>query len=145
MRRSRCDLLDGSFACAEAAGHRAAQHVGADVGGHNPDGVLRVYGVALGIGQATGVKHLQEEIKHFWMGFFHFIEQDDAVRAAAQFARQLAFLVMPDVARRSADHARNGVLLHVFRHVNADQVFIGAKDFSRQRARQFGFANAGRA
>jgi len=101
--------------------------------------------VTLGIGEATGVEHLQEEIEHFRVSFFHFVEQDDAVRAAAQFARQLAFLVMPDVARGGADHARDGVLLHVFRHVNADQVFVGAEDLGCQGARQFGFANSGRA
>src|SRR5579883_697376 len=129
---------------AEAAGDGAAQHIGADIGGHDPDSVLRVDGMALRIGQTTGIEDLQEEIEDFGMGLFHLVEQDDAVRAAAQFAGELAFLVVANIAGRRADHTRDGVLLHVFRHIDADQVFIGTEDFGGQSAREFGLAHAGR-
>jgi len=40
--------------------------------------------MALCVRQAAGIKDLQEEIKDFWMSFLQFIQQDDAMRAAAQ-------------------------------------------------------------
>ena len=107
-------LFDGIFAGAKPAGHGTAQHIGAYIGGHDPDGVLRIHGVALGVGQAARIKDLQEEVEDLRMGFFNLVEQHHAVWATAQFSRQLPFLVIADIARRRADHARDGVLLHVF-------------------------------
>src|SRR4051812_35856058 len=77
------------------------------------------------------------------MSLFQFIEHDNTMRAATQLAGELALLVVTDIARRGTDHARNRVLLHVLRHINADQVFVGTKDLCGQRSCQFGFTNAG--
>ena len=69
--------------------------------------------MALGIGQATGIKNLQKEIKYLWMSFLNFIEQHNAMRATAQLTRELTFLVVSDITRRSTYHTRNRMLLHI--------------------------------
>ena len=43
--------------------------------------------MTLGIGQTAGIKDLQEEIKHFWMGLLKFIKQDDTMWATTKLAR----------------------------------------------------------
>ena len=76
------------------------------------------------------------------VGLLDFIEQDDAVRAAADGFAKLAALFIADVTGRRADKPRDGVLLHVFAHVNADHgVFVIEKKFS-EGAGGFGFADA---
>ena len=46
------------------------------------------------------LKHLKHNVEHIRMGFFHFIKQQYRVRAASNSVRQLAALVIPDIARR---------------------------------------------
>ncbi len=57
---------------------------------------------------------------------------------------ELSALFVADVSRRRADQARHGVLLHVFGHVDADHGALVVKKKFGERARQFGFADAGR-
>src|SRR4029077_16074014 len=48
-----------------------------------------------------------------------------------------------DVARRRADQLGDGMLLHVFGHVEADERFLAAEQEIRQPARHFPLADAG--
>src|SRR5205814_8386480 len=51
----------------------------------------------------------------------------------------------PDVARQRTDQPAHRELLHVLRHVDADQRLSIGEQEARQRARQFGLADARRA
>src|SRR5581483_8536740 len=71
---------------------------------------------------------------------FNFVEQQNRVRVAVDRVGQQAALIEADVAGRGADQARDGVLLHVFAHVEAQE--LDAHDF-RELFRQLGLAHAG--
>ena len=58
---------------------------------------------------------------------------------------ELAGLLVADVSRRRADHARHGVLLLVLRHVDPDHRLLVVEQELGERARQLGLADAGRA
>ena len=78
------------------------------------------------------------------MGLLDLVEQDHLVGAPPDgFSQNAAFLVA-DIARRGADEARDGMLLHVFRHVDSDQRPFVVEQVLGQRLGQFGFADAGR-
>ena len=50
-----------------------------------------------------------------------------------------------DVSRRRANQLRHRVLLHVLGHVETNERVVAAEQEIRQRARQLGLADAGRA
>ncbi len=79
------------------------------------------------------------------MGLLDLVEQDHRVRPAADRLGQLAALLVADVARRRADEPRHGVLLHVLAHVDADHRSVVVEQELRERAREFGLADARRA
>ena len=79
------------------------------------------------------------------MGLLDLVEQDDGVRAPAHRLGELAALLVADVAGRRADEPRDGVLLHVLGHVDADHRVLAVEHELRQRAGQLGLADAGRA
>ena len=54
------------------------------------------------------------------MGFFDFVEQQHAVGMLVDRVGQQPALVKADIAGRGADQPRDGVPLHVFGHVEAD-------------------------
>ena len=69
----------------------------------------------------------------------------DGVRAPAHGLGELAALLVADVAGRRADQPRDGVLLHVLRHVDADHRVLRVEHELGERAGQLGLADAGRA
>ena len=79
------------------------------------------------------------------MGLLDLVEQHDAVGAPAHGLGQLAALVVADVAGGRADEPRDGVLLHVLGHVDADHRVLGVEHELGERARELGLADAGRA
>src|SRR5690349_9868393 len=58
---------------------------------------------------------------------------------------ELAALVVADVTRRRADQTRDGVLLHVLRHVDPHHRVLVAEEELGERPRQLGLAHPGRA
>src|SRR5579859_2981027 len=79
------------------------------------------------------------------MRLLHLVQQDHAIRTAAYLLGQLTTFVIAHVTGRTTKEARDRMRLHVLRHVEANQVLLAAKEFSRQRLRQFGLTNTGRA
>ena len=75
------------------------------------------------------------------MRLLDLVEEQDAVRMLVDAVGQQAALIEADIAGRRADQPRDGVALHVFRHVEADQL-----DAERggELAGDFGLADAGR-
>ena len=123
--------------------HGIQDAVAADVGGHDDDGVLEVDGAALAVGQAAVVEDLQQDVEDVGVGLFDFVEKDDAVGPAADGFGELAAFLEADVAGRRADQAGDGVLLLVLGHVDADHGVLVVEEKLGERARQFGFADAG--
>ena len=121
----------------------AADQVGADVGGHDDDRVAEVHAAALGVGQVAVVEDLQQHVEDLRVRLLDLVQQDQAVRLAAHGVRQLAGVVVADVARRSADETRDVVLLHELRHVELDHGFFAAEHELGQHARQVRLADAG--
>ena len=77
------------------------------------------------------------------MRLLDLVEEDDGVGPAADGLGQLAAFVVADVARRRADQARDGVLLHVLAHVDADHGVLVVEEEFGEGARGFGLADAG--
>jgi hypothetical protein len=102
--------------------------LGADVGGHDDDGVLEVDGVAEAVGELAVLEDLQQDVEDIGVGLFDLVEQDDGVGRALDALGELAALLVADVARRRADELGDGVLLHELRHVEADERFIRAEE-----------------
>src|SRR5919204_627139 len=71
-----------------------------NVRGHDHHGVLEVDGVALTVGQAAVVEHLEQDVEHVRVGLLDLVEQDHGVRAPAHRLGELAALVVADVAGR---------------------------------------------
>ena len=69
------------------------------------------------------------------------VEQQHRVRMLPDRVDQQAPLLEADVARRRADQARDGVLLHVLGHVEADELVA---EVQRELPRELRLADAGR-
>ena len=93
----------------------------ANIRGDDNNCVLKVHSIAVGVGKAAFVHHLQQNVEHIFVGFLNFIEQDDGIRATAHAFRELASFIIAYVSRRCANQTAGAVLLHVFTHVNANQ------------------------
>ena len=117
----------------------------ADVRRHDQHRVAEVDGAALAVGQAAVVEHLQQDVEDLGVRLLDLVEQDDAVRAAAHRLRQLAALVVADVAGRRADEARHRVPLLVLAHVDAHHRVLVVEHELGERARELRLADAGRA
>ena len=90
-------------------------------------------------------EHLQQDVEDVRVRLLDLVEQHDGVRVPLHLLGELAALFVADVSGRRADQLRHRVLLHVLGHVEADQCVIAAEEEVRQRPRQLGLADAGRA
>ena len=115
----------------------------AEVARHDEHGVGEVDGAALAVGEAAVVEQLQQHVEHVGVRLLDLVEQHDRVRPAPHRLGELTALLVADVARRRADEARHGVLLHVLRHVDADHRPLVVEQEVGERARQLGLADAG--
>ena len=139
-------LLDGGHGVGAVilrreADRGAAEALGPGVGGHHDDGIAKIGLAAVGVGQGTMIKDLQQQIKHIRVGLFYFIEQQDTVRLFVDRIRQQAALVKADITRRRADQARDGMPLHVFGHIEARELHAHLQG---QLAGHLGLAHPGR-
>src|ERR1035438_3147288 len=70
----------------------------------------------------TAVVHnLQQDVEDVGMRLFDLVEKHDRVRMTPHLFGKLPALVVADVSRRRANQARDGVLLHVFGHVDRSE------------------------
>lgn len=117
----------------------------AQVAGHDDDRVREVDRAALGVGEPAVVEDLQQGVEDIGMGLLHFVQQQQRVRMPSYGLRQLAGLLVADVAGRGADQPADRVPLLVLAHVEPHHPVLAAEEGLRQRAGQFGLADAGRA
>src|SRR5690606_9267560 len=87
----------------------------------------------------------QQNIEDLRMRLLDFIHQHDTVGAATYCLGQLATLLETDVAGGRTDEARDGVLLTVLAHVDADHGLLVVEEKLGERPRELGLADAGRA
>src|SRR5215475_5636822 len=116
----------------------------ADVRRHDDDRVLEIDRVSETVDQLAIFKDLQQDVEDIWVRLLDFVEQDHAVRSALYTFGKLTTLFVADISRRRANQLRDRVLLHKLGHIEADKSFFGAEHKLRQRAGDFGFADAGR-
>ncbi len=120
------------------------QCLGAEIRGHDQDRVPEIGGAALAVGQPAVLERLQQHVEHVGMRLLDLVEQHDLIRLAPDLLGQRAAVVIADIARRRADHARDRVPLHVLRHIEpGDRVLVVEQELG-QRLGQFGLADAGR-
>ena len=119
------------------------EEAGAQVRGHDDDGVLEIDLVAETVGQLAVFKHLQQDVVDVRVRLLDFVQQDDRVRVALHALGELAALFVAHVSGRRTDQLGDRVLLHVLRHVEAHQALLAAEQEAGQRARDFGLADAG--
>ena len=92
------------------------------VGGHDQDHVAEIHLLAVVVGQLAVIHHLQQDVEQIGMRLLDLVQQQHRVRVLVDGISQQPALIEPDVARRRADQPRDGMALHVFRHVEADQL-----------------------
>ena len=120
-------------------------HLAAQIRSHDDHRILEVHRAPLAVGHATVVEHLQQYVEHVRMGLLDFVEQDHAVRLAANQFGQVAPLLVADVTWRRTDQPGHGMLLHELAHVDANQVVFGVEQEFGQRLAQFCLAHPRRA
>src|SRR5438105_2935205 len=126
--------------------HRALllDEASADVRRHDDDRVLEVHPVAEAVGQVAVLEHLQQDVEDVRVRLLDLVEQHDRVRIALHLFGELTAFFVTDVSGRRANQLAHRMLLHVLRHVEANQRVIAAEQEVRERARQLCLADAGR-
>ena len=115
---------------------------GAEVRGHDDDGVLEVDRAALRVGEAAVLEDLEQDVEHVGMGLLDLVEEHHGERLAAHRLGELAALVVADVAGRRADQAADRVLLHVLGHVELDEGALVAEQELGERLGELGLPDA---
>ena len=137
------DLVFGLLADLAIGADAIQQELAAQVGSQDDDGIFKIHCAALAIGNAAVVQHLQQDVEHIGMGFFHFVEQDDAVGLASHRFCELPPFFIAHISRRSADQAGYAEFFHVFRHVDAHQIFFAVKQSLSQGFGKLGLPHTG--
>ena len=104
--------------------------------------VAEIDGAALAVGQPAVVEHLQQHVEDVRMRLFDLVEQHDLIGPPPHRFGERAAFVVTDIAGRRADQPRHRMLLHVFRHVDADERVLVVEQKLRQRLGQLGLADA---
>ena len=113
----------------------------AGVGGHDQDHVPEIGFDALAVRDRCVVHHLQEHIQDVRVRLFHFVKQQHAVRILADDIGQAAAFFVAHVAGRRPEEFGDGMLLHVFAHVETQE---RDPHGLRQHARDLRLAHTGR-
>ncbi len=116
----------------------------ADVRRHDDDGVLEVDHTPVVVREMPFVEHLQQDVEHVRVRLLDLVEEDHGVGLAADGLGQRARVLVPHVSRRRADQAAHGELLHVLRHVDADQGLVIGEKETGEGPRELRLAHAGR-
>ena len=114
-------VLPGLITGAEPKGF-SLHSGGPQVAGHDDNCVPEINGPAVAVSQPSVLQDLEQDVEHIGMGFLDLVEEHHPVGPAAHRLGELSALFVAHVARRGADESRNGVLLHVFGHVDAYHV-----------------------
>ena len=123
---------------------RLRKHLAAEIGRHDEYGVAKVHRPAVPVRQAPVVEHLEQHVEDVGMRLLHLIEQHDLIRAPAHGFGQRPALLVADIAGRSAEQAGDGMLFHVFGHVETQHRGVVIEQELGQRLAKLRLADAGR-
>ena len=101
--------------------------------------------MALPVREPAIIEHLQQHVEHVRVRLFDLVEQHHLVGPPAYRLGQGAAFLVAHITGRGADQARDRMLLHVLRHVDADERALVVEQEFGQRLRELGLADAGRA
>ena len=117
------------------------QILGAEIRGHHDERVAEVDGAALAVGQPAVVEHLQQHVEDVRVGLLDLVEQHDLIGPPPHGLRERAAFLVTDVAGRRADQPRHRMLLHVLRHVDANERVLVVEQELGQGLGQLGLAD----
>src|SRR2546422_362345 len=120
-----------------------AEDVAAQVPRHDQHRVTEVHRSPVPVRQPALVQHLEEDVEHVGVRLFDLVEEHDRVRPPSHGLGELPPFLVADVAGGGADQARDGVLLHVLGHVDADHRPLVVEEELGERPGQLGLAHAG--
>ena len=112
---------------------------------HDNDGVLEVHLATLRVRQATLLQDLEQRVEDIRVSLLDLVEEDNRERLATDLLRELAALVVADVAGRSTEEARGRVLLRELGHIQLDQCILVPEQELGQSLGQLGLTDTGRA
>ena len=139
LARGKALLAGGAKAHARILRDLASAHVGR----HDDHGVAEIDRLALAIGQAALLQHLQQNVEDIRVRLLDLVEQHDRVRVATNGLGELAALVVTDVTRRATDELGDLELATELGHVEADERVLAAKEVFGERLGELGLARAG--
>ena len=128
-----------AVACSVAS--QIQDRLAADVAREDHHGVGEVHGAAVAVGDASVVQHLQQHVEHVGMGLLDLVQQHHGIGPPPHGLRELAALLVADVAGRGTDEPGNRVLFHVLRHVQPHHGLFAIEQLIRQGLAQFRFAH----
>ena len=105
--------------------------------------ILKINGPPVTIGESTIFKNLKKDIKYIRMGLLNLIKKDYPIGPTSHCLSKLSALLIPDVAWRCTDEARDSVFLHVLRHIQPNHRRFIVEQELRQSPCQLGFPYAG--
>ncbi len=114
-----------------------------DIRGHDQHRIFEVHGATMRVGESAVIHHLEQHIEHVMVRLLDFIEQNHGKRTTPDRLSELAAFLIPHIAGRSADEPSDGVLLHIFRHINANEIRFIIEECGSQGAGELCFPNAG--
>ena len=117
----------------------------AHVGRHDNHGVAEVDRLALAVGKAALLEHLQQDVEDVGVRLFDLVEQHDRVRMATHSLGKLAALVVTHITRRATNELGNLELAAELRHVKADERVLAAKQILGKRLCKLGLTGTRRA
>ena len=144
--RAALDLARGETLLARGAKANACilcDLTGTHVGRHDDHRIAEVDRLALAIGQAALLQHLQQDVEDIGVRLLNLVEQHDRVRMTAHGLGELTALVVTDVARGTTDELGDLELATELRHVEADERVLAAKEILGERLGELGLTRAG--
>src|SRR4029079_19169513 len=86
---------------------------------HDDYRVTEIHGSTLAVSETSVVHHLKQYVEDVGARLLNFIKQHNRIWASAHLLGQLSAFFVAHVSRRGTNQARDRVLLHVLRHVDA--------------------------
>ena len=107
---------------------------------------LRIDALAAAVGEPPFVEGLQEEVEQTGARLLDFVEQHHGARVVLELIRQDPAALAADDAARHADQLVDGdAAVLILGHVDANHLLFVAEQERRDRLRELGLADAGRA
>ncbi len=135
-RAGRRAALRGLRASRTASASVSRMRLRPDVARHDDDGVREVRRAPASVGEAPVVEHLEEQVEDVGVRLLDLVEEEHAVRLAADGLGQKSALFAVDVTRRRADEALRHVLFHELAHVEAShRLLVVEQELARAPSR----------